>query len=43
MALLGADGLRAIDQPARPDTLDARGLTIEQTKPLGASVTSSDG
>jgi hypothetical protein len=40
MALLGADGLRAIDQPARPDAFDAGRLTIEQTKPLGAPVAS---
>ena len=36
MALLGADGLRTIDQPARPDAFDTRRLTIEQAKPLRA-------
>ena len=36
MALLSADGLRAIDQSARPGALDASRLTIEQTKLLRA-------
>jgi hypothetical protein len=38
MALLGADGLRAIDQPSRPDTLAAGRLAVEQPKPLTSSI-----
>jgi hypothetical protein len=38
MALLGADGLRAIDQSARPDALTAGRLAVEQPKALRSPV-----
>jgi hypothetical protein len=34
MALLGADGLRAIDQAAGPNARATSGPVVEQTKPL---------
>jgi hypothetical protein len=39
MALLGADRLGTINQPARPDACAAGGPVVEQTKPLRAAAT----